>query len=76
MFMANDHDMRQAAALFERRLELLPGDASAELDLAKVFVDSGQIDKAMEMIRKLRSQSRRQQVGSRPCRSPGLLCQE
>ncbi|MGP8199817.1 MAG: tetratricopeptide repeat protein [Limisphaerales bacterium] len=55
MFMANNHDMRQAAALFERRLELLPGDASAELDLAKVFVDSGQIDKAMEMIRKLRS---------------------
>ena len=55
MFLANNHDLRQAAALFERRLQLLPGDASAELDLAKVYVDSGQIDKAMEMIRKLRA---------------------
>jgi tetratricopeptide (TPR) repeat protein len=54
-FMANGHDLRQAAALFERRLQLLPGDDSAELDLAKIYVDSGQIDKAMEMIRKLRA---------------------
>jgi tetratricopeptide (TPR) repeat protein len=51
--MADGHDLRQGAALFERRLQLLPGDASAELDLAKVFVDSGQTDKAMELIRKL-----------------------
>ena len=53
--MADGHDLRQGAALFERRLQLLPGDASAELDLAKVFVDSGQIDRAMELIRKLRA---------------------
>jgi tetratricopeptide (TPR) repeat protein len=51
--MADGHDLRQAAALFERRLQLLPGDASAELNLAKVFVDSGLTDRAMELIRKL-----------------------
>ncbi len=53
--MADGHDLRQGAALFERRLQLLPGDVGAELDLAKVFVDSGQIDRAMELIRKLRA---------------------
>jgi tetratricopeptide (TPR) repeat protein len=51
--MADGHDLRQAAALFERRLQLLPGDVSAELDLAKVFVDAGMTNKAFEMIRKL-----------------------
>ena len=45
----------KAAILFERRLQLLPGDASAELDLAKVFVDSGQTDRAIELVRKLRA---------------------
>ena len=53
--MADGHDLRQGAALFERRLQLLPGDASAELDLAKVFVDAGRTDRAMELIRKLRA---------------------
>ena len=52
--MADGHDLRQAAALFERRLQLLPGDVKAEMDLAKVLVDAGQTDRAMEMIRKLR----------------------
>jgi tetratricopeptide (TPR) repeat protein len=33
--MAEGHDFRQAAILFDRRLQLLPGDVSAELDLAK-----------------------------------------
>jgi tetratricopeptide (TPR) repeat protein len=52
--MADGHDMRQAAALFERRLQLLPGDVPAELDLAKTFVDSGRPDQALDLIRKLR----------------------
>jgi tetratricopeptide (TPR) repeat protein len=51
--MADGHDLRQSAGMFERRLQLLPGDVNAELDLAKVFVDSGQVDKAMELVRKL-----------------------
>jgi tetratricopeptide (TPR) repeat protein len=51
--MADGHDLRQAAGLFERRLQLLPGDVSAELDLAKVFVDMGAPDKAIELVRKL-----------------------
>ncbi len=53
--MADGHDLRQGAILFERRLQLLPGDASAELDLAKVFVDSGLTDRAIELVRKLRA---------------------
>jgi Tfp pilus assembly protein PilF len=55
VLMADGHDLRQAAALFERRLQLLPGDVSAELNLAKVFVDSGRTDTALELIRKLRA---------------------
>jgi tetratricopeptide (TPR) repeat protein len=53
--MADGHDFRQAAILFGRRLQLLPGDASAELDLAKTFVDWGVPDKAIELIPKLRA---------------------
>jgi len=53
--MADGHDLRQGAALFERRLQLLPGDVSAELDLAKVFVDSGLVDRATELVRRLRA---------------------
>jgi tetratricopeptide (TPR) repeat protein len=52
--MAEGHNYRQAAILFERRLELLPGDANAQLDLAKTFVDWGASDKAIEMVHKLR----------------------
>jgi tetratricopeptide (TPR) repeat protein len=53
--MADGHDLRQAAALFERRLQLLPGDVPAQLSVAKVFVDSGMPDKAIELVRKLRA---------------------
>jgi tetratricopeptide (TPR) repeat protein len=53
--MAEGHDFRQAAILFERRLQLLPGDAAAELDLAKTFVDWGQPDKALQIVGKLRT---------------------
>jgi tetratricopeptide (TPR) repeat protein len=41
--------------MFQRRLQLLPGDIDAELDLAKVYVDTRQVDKAMDLIRKLRA---------------------
>ena len=53
--MADGHDLRQGAASFERRLQLLPGDISAELDLAKVYVDAGLTNRAMELIQKLRA---------------------
>lgn len=53
--MAQGGDFRQAAMLFERRLELLPGDPSAELDLAKTFVDWRKPDKALALVAKLRS---------------------
>ena len=53
--MAGGHDLRQAAGLFERRLQLLPQDVDAELDLAKTYVDMGQPDKAIAMVQKLRA---------------------
>lgn len=53
--MAEGKDFRQSAILFDRRLQLLPGDVSAELDLAKVFVDWHVYDKALEMVATLRS---------------------
>jgi tetratricopeptide (TPR) repeat protein len=54
-YMAEGRDYRQAAILFERRLQLLPGDAIAELDLAKTFVDWGKPDKGIEIVGKLRA---------------------
>jgi len=53
--MVEGHDFRQAAILFDRRLQLLPDDASAALDLAKTFVDWKAPDKAIELVRKLRN---------------------
>ena len=53
--MAEGHDYRQAAILFKRRLQLMPSDVSAELDLAKTFVDWGEPDRAIEEIVKLRA---------------------
>lgn len=53
--MADGHDLRQAAGLFERRLQLLPGDVSAQLDLAKTLVDLGAPDKAIDLARKLQA---------------------
>ena len=54
---AQGGNLRQAAALFERRLQLLPGDGLAELDLAKTFVDCRLPDKAMELVRKIPANS-------------------
>jgi tetratricopeptide (TPR) repeat protein len=51
-------NFRQAAALFERRLELLPGDAEAELAMAKTYVDAGQANKALELVHRLRNSSK------------------
>jgi tetratricopeptide (TPR) repeat protein len=50
---AKGGNMRQAINLFQRRLQLLPGDPAAELDLAKTLIDLHQPDKAMEMLRKI-----------------------
>jgi tetratricopeptide (TPR) repeat protein len=54
---AKGGNLRQAAGLFERRLQLLPNDALAELDLAKTFVDSRLPDRAMELVRKIQPNS-------------------
>jgi tetratricopeptide (TPR) repeat protein len=51
-------NLGQAAHLFERRLQLLPGDPEAELAMAKTYVDMRQPAKAMELIHKLRSSSK------------------
>lgn len=53
--MAETGNLRQAATLFERRLELLPNDPVAELDMAKTYADRGKVDKVLELIDKLRS---------------------
>jgi tetratricopeptide (TPR) repeat protein len=51
--MAEGHDYRQSAILLTRRLQLLPGDPPALLDLAKTFVDWRLPDKAFDVIRQL-----------------------
>ncbi|MGA2174074.1 MAG: DUF2723 domain-containing protein [Verrucomicrobiota bacterium] len=56
--LAEGKNFRQAAALFERRLELLPGDAEAELAMAKTYVDLGQGNKALESVRRLRNSAK------------------
>jgi tetratricopeptide (TPR) repeat protein len=53
--MAESGNLRQAAALFTRRLELLPNDPEAELAMAKTYADRGKIDKVTALIDKLRS---------------------
>jgi len=53
--MAESGNLRQAATLFTRRLELLPNDPEAELDMAKTYADRGKIDKTIALIDKLRS---------------------
>lgn len=53
--MALGHDYRQSAILFDRRLQLLPNDAAAELDMTKTFVDWGLPDKALQWVVKLRA---------------------
>jgi tetratricopeptide (TPR) repeat protein len=53
--MAESGNLRQAATLFTRRLELLPNDPEAELDMAKTYADRGKVDKVMALVDKLRS---------------------
>ena len=68
--MAAGRDLRQAAGLFERRLQLLPGDVAAQLDLAKTFVDMGAADKAIDLIHKLPGDHPVQQLGCVPASRP------
>lgn len=53
--MAQSGNLRQAATLFSRRLELLPNDSQAELDMAKTYADRGKLDKVNSLVVKLRS---------------------
>jgi tetratricopeptide (TPR) repeat protein len=53
--MAVSGNLRQAATLFTRRLELIPNDPEADLDMAKTYADGGMTDKADALIAKLRS---------------------
>lgn len=55
--LAEGNNLRQAGALFERTLQLRPGDAEAELGLAKTYVDIEQPDRALELVAQLRQQS-------------------
>jgi len=56
--LAKGGNLRQAATLFQRRLQLLPEDAETELDLAKTDVDLGRPDKALDLLRKLRGSTK------------------
>ena len=56
--LAKGKNFRQAAALFERRLELIPGDAEAELDMARTYVDVGQGNKALDALHHMRNTAR------------------
>ncbi|HEX4119771.1 MAG TPA: DUF2723 domain-containing protein [Verrucomicrobiae bacterium] len=53
--LAEGGNLRQAAALFLRRLELLPNDPDAELAMAKTYADLGKVNQAMDLVAKLRS---------------------
>jgi tetratricopeptide (TPR) repeat protein len=55
--MAMGHNFVQASILFERRLQLLPDDAAAQLAMAKTYADHYQPAKALELIQKLRLSS-------------------
>ena len=52
--LARFGNLRQAASLFERRLQLLPGDPEAQLAIAKTDVDLGKPAEALALLRKLR----------------------
>jgi len=51
-------NLGQAGILFQRRLQLLPDDAEAQLGMAKTYTDLRQPGKALELIHKLRVSSR------------------
>jgi tetratricopeptide (TPR) repeat protein len=52
------HNYFQAALLFQRRLQLLPDDAEAQLAMAKTYTDHHQPAKALYLLHKLRISSR------------------
>jgi tetratricopeptide (TPR) repeat protein len=52
--MAQGGNLGQAAILFQRRLQLLPGDPEAQLAMAKTYVDLHQSAKALGLLRALR----------------------
>jgi len=56
--LAGNGNLGQAVFLFQRRLQLLPGDPEAELAMAKTYVDMRQPAKAMDLIHKLRGSSK------------------
>jgi tetratricopeptide (TPR) repeat protein len=47
-------DFGQAARLFDRRLQLLPGDPQGELEMAKIYGALRQPAKALDLVRQLR----------------------
>jgi tetratricopeptide (TPR) repeat protein len=51
--LAQDGNLRQAADLFQRRLQLLPDDSEAQLAIAKTDVDLGRPAEALALLRKL-----------------------
>jgi tetratricopeptide (TPR) repeat protein len=53
--LARGGNLGQAAVLFQRRLQFLPGDPEAELAMAKTYADLRQPAKALELIRELRT---------------------
>jgi tetratricopeptide (TPR) repeat protein len=55
--LAEGNNLRQAGALFERTLDVRPGDPEAELGLAKTYVDIEQPDRALELVPLLRNQT-------------------
>ncbi|HWD18630.1 MAG TPA: DUF2723 domain-containing protein [Verrucomicrobiae bacterium] len=55
--LAQGGNLRQAAGLFERRLQLLPNDIPAKMAVAKTLVDTGQADRALELTRQVRAQT-------------------
>src|SRR5581483_9024325 len=56
--LAQGGNLHQGAALFERRLELLPNDIPAEMAVAKTLVDTGRPDRALQLTHEIRSQTR------------------
>jgi len=55
--LAQGGNLRQAAGLFERRLQLLPNDIPAKMAVAKTLVDTGRPDQGLELIRQIRAQT-------------------
>jgi tetratricopeptide (TPR) repeat protein len=53
--LAERGNLAQASILFQRRLQLLPGDPEAELAMAKTYVDMHQSAKALDLLHKIRS---------------------